>query len=64
MLQEQMAKDSGIQSTWYGITCWKVYAQGLASGLGRHHALWRNVLDPPHCIFHHEGPLQLTRSLF
>ena len=32
MLQERMAKDSGIQSTWYGITCWKVYAQGLASG--------------------------------
>lgn len=27
-----MAKDSGVQSTWYGITCWKVYAQGLASG--------------------------------
>ena len=32
MLQERMAKESGIQSTWYGITCWKVYAQGLASG--------------------------------
>ncbi|CAL5227240.1 g10165 [Coccomyxa viridis] len=30
--KERMAKDSGIQSTWYGITCWKVYAQGLASG--------------------------------
>ena len=27
-----MAKESGIQNTWYGITCWKVYAQGLASG--------------------------------
>lgn len=27
-----MAKESGTQNTWYGITCWKVYAQGLASG--------------------------------
>ena len=27
-----MAKESGIQNTWYGIRCWKVYAQGFASG--------------------------------
>ena len=30
--QERMTKESGAQSTWYGITCWKVYAQGFASG--------------------------------
>ncbi|CAK0757688.1 hypothetical protein CVIRNUC_002561 [Coccomyxa viridis] len=30
--KERMAKESGIQSTWYGIRCWKVYAQGFASG--------------------------------
>lgn len=27
-----MAKEVGIQNTWYGISCWKVYAQGFASG--------------------------------
>ena len=31
-VQERMAKETGIQSTWYGIRCWKVYAQGFASG--------------------------------
>ena len=31
-VQERMAKETGIQSTWYGIGCWKVYAQGFASG--------------------------------
>jgi hypothetical protein len=32
LAQERMTKESGAQSTWYGITCWKVYAQGFASG--------------------------------
>lgn len=27
-----MSRDGGEQSTWYGITCWKVWAQGFGSG--------------------------------
>lgn len=27
-----MAKESGAQSTLYGICCWKVWAQGFGSG--------------------------------
>jgi MFS family permease len=30
--KEDMSRDGGEQSTWYGITCWKVWAQGFGSG--------------------------------
>lgn len=31
-VQEEMTRDGGEQSTWYGIACWKVWAQGFGSG--------------------------------
>lgn len=30
--KEEMTRGSGEQTTWYGITCWKVWAQGFGSG--------------------------------
>lgn len=36
-VKEEMTREGGEQSTWYGITCWKVWAQGFGSG-------WAGVL--------------------
>ena len=31
-MQEAVGGDGADQSTWYGVTCWKVWAQGVGSG--------------------------------